>query len=161
MIIEPFDQSRCDPHAIVREEDIQLILDVDSRFTPPHEELPELEARALRATGHLPGSVVVRPGRPLVLLAIIHDLDREPSCCEEWIRSATLAALDAAHWRGLTRIAMPLLGTVHGGLDARRATGLLAETLARAGESRPGMLWLEADQPDLLAWLRERTDERL
>jgi len=154
MIIEAFDAALCDPHAVVREEDVQLILTADTRPRAPRESLRALEAAALRAPGHEPGSVVVRPGRPLELLAVIHDLDREPSWTEEWIATATLAALRAARWRGLLHLAMPLPGTVHGRLDARRACAILGDALCADPRARPETLWIRDAGPEAIARLR-------
>lgn len=156
MIIEPHDQAACDPHAIVREEDVQLILTAAATPAPPTQSLAELERAALNAPCRSPGSVVVRAGRPMLLLAVIHDLDDEPSWREEWILSATAAALRAARWRGLMHLSMPLLGTVHGRLDPWRAAELLVRALHEEPSGRPETLWIEHADAQIVAWLRER-----
>lgn len=155
MIIEPFDQTVCDPHAIVREEDVQLILTAAANPSPPTQSLDELEHAALNAPCRPPGSVAVRAGRPMLLLAVIHDLDREPSWREEWIVSATVAVLRSARWRGLMHLSMPLLGTVHGRLDPWRAAELLAQALLEDPFGRPETLWIEHADAEIVAWLRE------
>ena len=146
----------CEPHAVVREEDVQLVLAAVRDSRPPRESLRELERAAAEAAGHAPGSVVVRPGRPLCLLAIIHDVDREPSWREDWIVDATRAVFVEAHWRGLTRIAMPLLGTVHGSLAPVRAAELLLAALERPGVEWPETLWIEDAEAGMVEWLRRR-----
>ncbi|MDZ7829691.1 MAG: hypothetical protein U5K33_09475 [Halofilum sp. (in: g-proteobacteria)] len=156
MIIEPYDEAVCDPHAVVREEDVQLILTAAANPSPPTQSLDELERAALNAPSRSPGSVVVRPGRPMILLAVIHDLDREPSWREDWILAATVAALRAARWRGLMHLSMPLLGTVHGRLDPWRAAELLAEALVHDSLPRPETLWIEDVDAEPVAWLRDR-----
>ena len=156
MQIDAFDARSCDPHAIVREEDTQLLLTAAVRPVMPGASLRQLEAEALRARGRPPGSVVVRPGRPLLLLAVIHDVECEPSWQEDWIARATDAALRAAHWRGLTRVAMPLLGTVHGRLPQARAIELLGDAIERAGDAGPRTLWLEAADAGPVELLRRR-----
>lgn len=158
MIVEPHDPDRHEPHAIVREEDVQLILTPDGPPAWPTASLDELESAALRAVGEPPGSVVVRAGRPLMLLAIVHDLGRDPSWTEEWILSATRAALRAARQRGLTRVAMPLLGTVHGRVQPARAARLLAEALCADPGSHPERLWIEEADPATVAHLRRRIE---
>lgn len=144
------------PHVTVREEDVQLVLSTAAEIHLTGESLQELERAAVEAAGHAPGSVVVRAGRPLRMLAIIHDVDREPSWREDWIVAATRAVFREAHWRGLTRIAMPLLGTVHGRLAPQRAAELLATVLERPDVARPETLWLEGADADVVEWLRDR-----
>lgn len=156
MEIGLFERDRHDPHAIVREEDVQLVLSAASDLHLTGESLRELERAVVEAKGHAPGSVVVQGGRPLRLLAIIHDVDREPSWREEWITAATQAVFREVHWRGLTRIAMPLLGTVHGRLASQRAAELLASVLERPDVANPERLWLEGTDADMVEWLRAR-----
>ena len=156
MEIGLFDADHCEPHAIVREEDVQLILCAAAELRPVPEGLAEIERTAVDARRHEPGSVVVRAGRPLSMLAIIHDVDREPSCREEWILAATRAVFREAQWRGLTVIAMPLLGTVHGGLTAEQGLELLAAVLGEPGVAHPETLLLEGVEPDLFESLGAR-----
>jgi len=158
MIIEAFDAALCDPHAVVREEDVQLILTADTRPRAPRESLRTLEAAALRARAHEPGSVIVRPDRPLELLAVIHDLDRDPSWTEQWIAAATLSALRAARWRGLLHLAMPLLGTVHGRLNPQRASAILGDALCTDPWARPETLWIQDAGHEAIARLRRMVD---
>jgi len=158
MIIEPYDRNTCDPHGLVREEDVQLILTAAANPSPPTQSLDELERAALNAPCQSPGGVVVRPGRPMLLLAVIHDLDHEPSWREDWIVSATAAAMRAARWRGLMHLSMPLLGTVHGRLDPWRAAELLVHALGKDARGRPETLWIEHADPKVIDWLRNRID---
>jgi len=150
MDIGLFDADSCEPHAIVREEDVQLILSAAAELRPVPETFARIERMALEARRHEPGSVVVRAGRPLSMLAIIHDVDREPSCCEEWILAATRAVFREAQWRGLTTIAMPPLGTVHGGLAPEQGIELLATVLGEPGTAHPGTLLLQGVGAELL-----------
>lgn len=145
-----------EPHVVVCEEDVQLVLSIAPDLHLSGESLQELERAAIGTAGHAPGSVVVQGGRPMRLLAIIHDVDREPSWCEDWIVAATRAVFREADWRGLTRIAMPLLGTVHGQLAPQRAAELLATVLERPDVVRPETLWLEGADADAVGWLRDR-----
>lgn len=156
MKLESFDPEVCEPHAVVREEDVQLVLSAVTDLHTTGESLKELEQAALGATNHAPGSVVVQGGRPLRLLAIIHDVDREPSWREDWILAAMQAVFRESHWRGLTRIAMPLPGTVHGRLAPQHAAELLATVLEQAGVVWPETLWLENVDADVPEWLRRR-----
>lgn len=156
MKLDVFNPEICEPHVVVREEDVQLVLSAVTDLHTTGESLKELEQAALDSMNHAPGSVVVQGGRPLRLLAIIHDVDREPSWCEDWILAATQAVFREVHWRGLTRIAMPLLGTVHGQLAPQHAAELLATVLERPDVAWPETLWLENVDADVVEWLRYR-----
>lgn len=156
MEIDHFIADACEPHALVREEDIQLVLTPPAELRVPRESLDELARAAAGTAGHAPGTVVVRPGRPLRLLAIVHDVDRDPSWREEWIVAATEAVFRETHWRGLTSIAMPLLGTVHGRLAPGRGAELLAAVLEQPDIPRPRALWLERADAAIVQWLRSR-----
>lgn len=156
MKLDLFNPEICEPHVVVREEDVQLVLSAVTDLHTTSESLKELEQAALGATHHAPGSVVVQGGRPLRLLAIIHDVDREPSWCEDWILAATQAVFREANWRGLTRIAMPLLGTVHGQLVPQHAAELLTTALEQPDVAWPETLWLENVDADVVERLRYR-----
>lgn len=160
MEIAPFDPERCAPHARVYEDDVHGVLAADPGPRPVEASLASLERAARADRGHPPGSVVACPGRPLRLRAIVHDLDREPSWREEWIATATAAALEAAWRRGLTRLALPLLGTVHGRLPRARALALLDDALASAAGYIPETLWLVGAAPAEIRELRRRVLDR-
>lgn len=76
-----------------------------------------------------PGSVVVRSGVPLRLLAVVHDLDAEPTWKEEWVQSALAGVFLEVVERGLQAVKVPLLGTKHGQLPAPRFMALLRRIL--------------------------------
>lgn len=154
MEIARFDPGSREPHAFVREEDVQLVLTADIEPRPDPAGLETLQAEAMRAPAQAPGSVVVRAGRPLRLLAVIHDLDRDPAWREEWIAEALDGIFREAHRRGLTRLAMPLPGTVHGRVPCGRALELLAAAIERAGTMRPQVLRIEDAPPGAVDALR-------
>lgn len=128
--------------AIVEEEDTYLVLSADPTATPPAESPDRLLQRAQASIARAPGSVHVRGGSPPVLLAVVHDLDREPSWQESWIASALDAILEQVESSGFRAVALPLLGTVHGTLDPRRSAELLADALDRPTAHHLAELWL-------------------
>ena len=130
-----------DLDALAFEQDTELILRVDGDAGYPREGAQELLDAALEARGHEPGSVISLHGRPLLLLAIVHDLARDPSWREEWIAQAYGGVCGAALAHGARSLALPLLGTVHGRMDAARSRALLDAALARCG-ARFHTVWL-------------------
>ena len=76
-----------------------------------------------------PGSVVVKPGSPLRLLAIVHDLNADPTCTEDWVAAALRSVFREARERRARAIKLPLLGTKHGRIPVPRFMALLREVL--------------------------------
>jgi len=118
--------------AVAVEEDTWTVLSarVDTLVSTEHP--VRVMTRAWEARPRELGTVVVKPGQPARLLAIIHDLDREPSWTEEWIDQALAEVLRVALDYGYESLALPLLGTRQGNLEPRRFVELLARTLPRA-----------------------------
>ena len=82
------------------------------------------------------------PWRPPRLLAIVHDLELEPSWREEWIAGALHEAVRIIEERGLISIALETLGTKHGALPPHRFCELLASVLRDTKLSRLRRIWL-------------------
>jgi hypothetical protein len=90
----------------------------------------------------VPGSVIAREGAPLHLLAIVHDLDQEPSWKEAWVKKALDGALEEAEARGLRTIGLPMIGSVHGSLSPERFMLLLRDVLQRFAPRTLERIWL-------------------
>jgi len=134
---------RSEPHAVIREDDTHGVLAADPVGKPVDAPWPAVEAAVRRDRGRTPGTADVLSGRPMRIHAVIHALDDEPTWRHEWLVAATMASFTAAHQRGLTRLAMPLLGTVHGRASIGQAVAALASALDQAGAARPRELLLE------------------
>jgi hypothetical protein len=160
MQISAFDAQRHEPHAVIRAEDTYRVLAADPTPRPVETSLDTLTHQAMATPAHEPGSIVVCPGRPIELLVIVHDLDREPTWHPEWIRRALTEALTTANTRGLVHVATELLGTVHGRADTDEALGLLADGLDAAGERIPQRLWLMGAGRLAVARLKRLLGER-
>lgn len=93
-----------------------------------------------------PGSVTVERGPPARLLAVVHDLDAEPSCTEEWVESALYEVFMSCTKHRLHALKLPLLGSKHGNLPATRFMALLRRSLQRAVDEDGSLplrrLWL-------------------
>ena len=88
------------------------------------------------------GSVVVRKGHPLRFLAIVHDVNQEPTWKEEWIVTALKHVFQESEKRKISAMGLPLLGTKHGRLDKLRFVVLLAEVLNHIVWDHLKQLWL-------------------
>lgn len=134
--------------AVAREEDTFLVLSADPTVRDPGEPLMKVLTAALESEPQPLGSVVVRPGQPLELLAVVHDLSLDPTWKEEWVASAIDAVLAEARERELCSIAVPPLGGVHGRMPVERFVALLAAALRRGPTGRLERLWIVADEAD-------------
>ncbi len=130
--------------AVVFEEDTRLVLSADPEVTLVKEDKERVLAEAIATPPEKPGSLVIKNGVPLQVLAIIHDLNREPTWKEEWVASALDEILREARTRKLQSIALPLLGTRHGSLEKKKFIALLRQALERNKPVYPKRLWLVA-----------------
>jgi hypothetical protein len=128
--------------AVVMEEDTFCVLGADRTVRDPEEPLMKIKTRLLETAPKPTGTVVVRNGRPVRLLAIVHDFNRDPSWREEWIAEAMLASLTEADERQLESIAVPFLGAVYGRLGRRRVLELLRAALDRFTPKHLKRLWV-------------------
>ncbi len=138
--------------AVVLEEDRWLVLSAPPEVPESREHPLRLFTALVEAEPALLGSVVVRPGRPTRLLAVVHDLDRDPSCTLVDVRAALEAVVRVCHQRGLHRLAVPLLGTAHARLDRGEVLGEIAAVLA--GAPHVQAVWLQAEDVEALDELR-------
>jgi len=142
IVATPKDRPPFPVDAVAFEEDTFLIMSADPEVRDPNEPLVRLMTRVIETPPETPGSVLVKGKRPLHLLAIVHDLNQEPSWKEEWIVSALDGIFKEAESRRLKSIALPFLGTLHGSLEKERFVILLGCALERMSAKHLKRLWL-------------------
>lgn len=140
--VAPEDSPPFPVEAVAAEEDTFLVLSADPEVRRPKEDPQQLMAEAFETCPAALGSVIVKGKDPLRLLAIIHDLNQEPSWKEEWIAGALDGIFREAESRKLRSIALPLLGTLHGSLEKQRFVVLLREAMERQPPNHLTHLWL-------------------
>jgi hypothetical protein len=128
--------------AMAVEEDTFLVLSADRRVRNVREPLIKVMTRVISTQPRRPGSVIVQERTPLRLLAIIHDLNEEPSWREDWITSALEEIFHEAERRKLRSIGIPFLGTLHGTMKKRRFLVLLRSSIERVFLHHLKQLWL-------------------
>lgn len=128
--------------AIAAEEDTFLIMSADTKMRETDEHIVRLMTKLIETEPEPVGSVLVRGKNPIKFLAIVHDVNQEPTWNEEWIISALEGIFREAECRNLTSIALPLLGTLHGSLEKERFVVLLQRILERASIDHLKRLWL-------------------
>jgi hypothetical protein len=142
LVAAPKDNPPFRVDALVAEEDTFLVLSAAPVVNEPRESLETMIEQVNEIRPEVPGSVLVRKKRPLEFLAIVHDLDLELSWKEEWISSALDGVFREAEARKVRSIALPLLGTAHGALEAERAAALLGDALRRGSLEGLQRIWL-------------------
>ncbi len=143
--------------AIVVEEDTHLLLSSDGVVAEPDEEFDALVEAASKESANAPGSVLVRKTKPLQFLAIVHDIDCEPTWREEWIASAINGTVEEAEWRRLESLGIPLIGTRHGNVEMRRIALWLGRCLSRTSFRYLKRVWViapEGSETELMWALR-------
>ncbi len=142
IVAAPEDRPPFPVNAVAFEEDTLLVLSADPQVREPHEHLVRLMTRVIETRPETLGSVLVKGKSPLHLLAIVHDLNQEPSWREEWIVCALDGIFREAESRRIRSIALPFLGTLHGSLEKQHFVALLRGALERISANHLKRLWL-------------------
>jgi len=128
--------------AMVFEEDTWLVMSAAPTVCEPEVHPIRLMTDAMNAKPEPAGSVKVQNGDPLRFLAIVHDVDQEPTWKESCIEEALNGVFEAAEHRKVKSIGLPLLGTKHGRLERNRCLALLACVLKQTAFHHLRQIWL-------------------
>jgi len=128
--------------AVAVEDDTYSVLSADPGFHIPTEHAIRIWTEAHETTPAAPGSVSTRPGDPLKLLAVVHDLSLDPTWREEWVAGALQEILRYAGRLELSNLALPILGSVHGKLLPDRFVKILAYAVEQAALDSAIRVWL-------------------
>jgi hypothetical protein len=129
-------------HAVALEEDTFLVLSAETSVREPKEPLMKVMTKVIETRPETPGSVLVKDNRPVRMLAIVHDLNREPTWKEEWVESALRGIFQEMENRSLTSLALPFIGTLHGRLGKEGFIRILHEVLEGLEFKHLRTLWL-------------------
>ena len=141
--IQPFDID-----AVVEEQDTALILSEPESITEPENKPAWFLANKLESQTLLkPGSVIKRDGKTIRLLAIVHDLDMEPSWSSEWIKHALDNIIKVCQEQGISSIQLPVLGAQHGRFNIEEFLQLLVMAINKA-QGKLKKIWLVVPQQD-------------
>ena len=128
--------------AMAMEEDTFLVLSADRRVRHVSDPLIKVMTRVINTRPRKPGSVIVQEGTPLRLLAVIHDLNKEPSWREDWVTCVLKGIFHEVEARKLRSIGLPFLGTIHGTMEKRRFLLLLRSSVENVSLNHLKQLWL-------------------
>ena len=131
-----------DVEAVAYEEDTWLIMSADPKVCEPEEHPIRLMTDLINTEPIPVGSVLVKGRSPLRFLAVVHDVDQEPTWKESWIEKALQGIFKEAEDRQLKSLAVPMLGTRHGRLQPTRFIYLLDRALKKSKTKHLQRLWL-------------------
>lgn len=114
--------------AVVLEEDRYLMLSAKPRLTDEKNHLRTL-TKGFGAEQAELGTLVLRQGRPLTMLAVVVDVDADPPVEEGYVKRAFERVLAVCVAQRIDRVRVPLLGRL-GRLPAARSAALLREVIA-------------------------------
>ncbi len=148
IVAAPQESPPFDVAAMTREEDTFLIMDTDPDILPVETHPIRLMAELENFKPRPVGSVIVRKGRPIRLLAVIHDVNEDPPCREIWITRALQNIFQEVERLGLRSLGMPLLAMRHGRLPIKSFARLLGQALSEAPLASLRQLWIVAPLPE-------------
>jgi hypothetical protein len=128
--------------AVVVEEDTYRVLSADPLARETYEPPDGLLGDAAATLPVPPGSILVQDGSPLKFLAVVHDLSREPTLREGWVKAALIAIVQEANRRRVTSLAVPALGARQGALAAERFAVLFSDALCAVKSDQLREVWL-------------------
>ena len=153
IVVAPEAISPFDIDAVVEEQDTALILSQAGNITTPDNKPVWLLANKLESQPLLkPGSVIKRDGKTLRLLAIVHDLDIEPSWSAEWIEQALENIIKLSHTQGISSIQLPVLAAQHGRFHIQDFLQLLVIAIKKS-HGKLKKIWLVVPRQDCYSTL--------
>jgi hypothetical protein len=128
--------------ALVFEEDTWLVMSANPTICEPEIHPIRLMTDVIESGPEPVGSVLVVNGQPLRFLAIVHDVNQEPTWKEAWIERALNSVFQEAEKRKISTIGLPLLGTLHGRLEIPRFAVILGRVLKQTSFNHLKQIWL-------------------
>ena len=128
--------------ALVFEEDTWLIMSANPKTCEPEEHPVRMMTQMIEARPEQVGTVLVRGNNPKRFLAIVHDVDQDPTWRESWVESALIQIFLNAEQRRIQSIGLPLIGTLHGNLQKQHFVELLYKVLVQMTFNHLKRLWL-------------------
>ena len=144
--IVPEQYSSSDVTARIEEQDTSLILEPSDTINEYNDDKPVWylsNTQALQET-HQTGSVIIKPGKPIRLLAVVHDLDCSPSWHEEWVFQALEKSFSILDDKKITSVAVPCFGRHFKDFKLQNFTRPLIKVLQNSNNHYPKKIWLIA-----------------
>ncbi len=142
--ISPAERSPFGVDVVAVEDDTYSVLSAGPSVGAPAEHPIRVWNALQNVAEATPGSVIVKRGRPLKLLAVVHDLACDPTWKEEWVQSALGDIFGEIGRRRLKSLGLAPLGCVHGKLRPERFIELLRWALEQDRPRTLERIWIVA-----------------
>ncbi len=131
--------------AVAAEEDTWLVLSAPPVVEEPGEHIIRTMTAIMDTLPLEPGTAIFKKGKPLRFLAVVHDLEQEPSWRAEWVASALREVFSLAEEKGCRSMALPLIAARKGHLSTQGFLDIFKKILLE-GVNGPQNLWLVVPQ---------------
>jgi hypothetical protein len=148
VVVARADHPPFDLDAVVVEDDTYFVLGASPKVREPTESPLRVWTELHESEPATPGDVILRPGKPPRVSAVVHDLSRDPTWTEGWVTHALSASLRLAVERGFRSLGLQPLGCVHGRLAPDRFPELLRRALEEIEPGPVARIWL-IGEPEL------------
>lgn len=130
--------------AIVEEQDTSLVLEPADEIHEYSDDKPiwYLSNTQELQKEYIPGEVIVKSYNPIRLLAIIHDLNCEPTWSIDWVKKTIENIFSLCREKELKSLGLPILGTQFGKLENEEFLKLLVSQLQIDLFAYPQQIWL-------------------
>lgn len=148
IVVAPKRVSPFNTDAVVEEQDTALILNEPEKISTSDNKPAWYLANKLETQSLIKlGSVIKRDGESLRLLAIVHDLDVDPSWSSEWIEQALNNIFKIGDIEGISSLQLPVLGSQYGRFNLQEFLQLLVIAINKA-QGKLKKIWLVVPQQD-------------
>ncbi|HZV80851.1 MAG TPA: hypothetical protein VFF53_01645 [Geobacteraceae bacterium] len=146
-IVSPRTAPLCD--AVVLEEDTWQVVAAGSVFSLCNEHPIRVWTEALNSKPLKVGTVLLREGCPLTMVAVVYDFDAVQCCRSRWITAALAEIFRNCGERHVRSLLLPLPGIRHGRLSPRKALRLVIKTLKDVAHGGLHTVLLECSSEDV------------
>ena len=134
------DPATLDVDAVVEEQDTHRLLGQSPVVKVTIESFPALITKMEEQVPEEPGNIIVKLAQPMLLIAIVYDVEKNPIVQEEWIEKAFQNILVLCEKKKIRTLAMPLLGSAHSGIHQEKTFEILQNTLMNNRTGYPGKI---------------------
>lgn len=128
--------------AMLEEQDTNLLLTEQSILNDPGKPAWYLANTLENGASYPLGTVITKGQNPKRLLAIVHDIERTPTCKPSTVQRVWQNVMRAIEDNQISSAAMPLLGSVYGKLSITDSISLFRECLHKNTPTCLEKIWL-------------------
>ena len=125
LVVFPVREKPPDLDAVVCEEDTWLLMSAPPEIRQQQGHMIRIMTDILDHLPIEPGKVMIRKGKPDELLAVVNELEETTESRAEWVEEALETIFSEAERAPYRSLALPYLGTEHGGLQPNIFLSLL------------------------------------